>query len=444
MTADDFEDRLRDALRSGATAADADAGGEATGDRRALVVRADRRRRRQRQVGAAAAGLVVAGAVTAGWSVAGDDRVPTEQVAVETTDEAAATDGPGEEVIVSDDPLPVVERPEEDPFLALPRPFWPTRSGSLFVRTLADGTIVGVRANTYADPGAENQAPPQSDVPPWWEEPAWCVTAGDVVVEAIAPEATGRLTGTRRAGVPPGQVLASASLFGVPAREPTWIAVVQAGADAAVVRATFPGGETDEMTPVEGLAVLVAPAARGVDLDALDGVDDEVTLTALDAEGAEVGRAEVDWVAYEERGTVEPDECTPPTELPAPGEEQPADPAAAEAGVRATWDAAFGQPARTPTGDLFDDPTGLDQAEAAFRARQGDEVLAGVTVPIDGVVFADAETAYVTYTVHVPALDLAYDDRFAVLVLEDGTWKVTRDSVCALLSIGGGPVCPPL
>lgn len=472
-----FEDRLRSALDAGIDAAEGDAGAPVA-DRAALGRRIATHRRRSRTLRAAAVVTVVASAAVGGWALGQDgDHDDVEQVAGTTTTSSTAA-APPPEIAVSDAPLPVVGAGTIAPSggLGTPPPggssgsiaTWsgpapgPQRpSAALFTRTLPDGTQLDVRGNRFDPVGY--------DIPPFWDPPGWCLPAGDVYVGVRLPEAVGQATGVRYDDVRPGEISATVTVVGEPEGHPQWVVIAQAPPGAETLRATFPGGGSDEVALTEGLAVLTAPRSGEQPEPDANGMVPGPEIVALDADGEEVARGEVPWttsygVALDDTWVSEATpaplvsgaspssspaprsttgDCAEPTTLPAPGAEQPADPVAAEAEVRATWDAAVGQPAGTPPADVYDDTTGLAEAQAELREAQGDELLDSVTIPIDAVVFADADTAYVQYGVHVGTYDTTYFGRFAELVHVDGRWKVTRASVCRLLSLGGG-TCEPL
>jgi hypothetical protein len=68
-------------------------------------------------------------------------------------------------------------------------------------------------------------------------------------------------------------------------------------------------------------------------------------------------------------------------------------------------------------------------------------VLSETTIAIDDLVFTRPDQVFVHYTVVIATG--TYADLYGELVLVDGTWKVSRQTVCDLAETGGG-ICQPL
>jgi hypothetical protein len=474
VTVDDdappIEDRLRSALATGIETVEADAG-PPTADPGDLARRRVAHHRRQRAGRAAAVAAVVLAAVAGGWALGRDGGGDVEQVTRPTSTTAASTTEADRDdgVVPVDGDLPMVApvgqvlmgggmesdaaalaslpdrvRPADDPWYEgalLP-------SAPLFTRTLDDGTVLTVDGNRY-DPAIY-------ELPTFWDPPPQCFPSGDVVVAAAGGSGEGRGVSTRFDAVAPGSMLVGAGVVGP--GEDRWVAVAQGPPGTAAIRVTFPGGVSDEMAPVDGLAVLTAPTVAGVDLGVpfAGPPQPDLVAVALDADGDELARWEGPWSGVEASPT-EPrrvpeapfrrPDCALPTTLPPPGAEQPADPAAAEAAVRATWDGAFGRPGATPVADQVaaaDDPRGLAEALEAVRTQNAPLRLEDDTFGIDGVVFAGPERAHVQYT-HDPGVGqgLPTPGLFGELVLVDGRWRITRLSVCRIVTFAGG-ACPPI
>lgn len=465
-----FEDRLRSALAAGIDAVEADAGPPVP-DPADLARRRVRHHRRQLAGRVAAAVVLVAVGVGGGWALASRDADDgTEEVTASssttttTPSEPERTDG----VVVTEGEAPVVVptagrlmgsdslravllaslperiRPAEDPWYE--EGLLPT--APLFTRTLDDGTVLTVDGNRY-DPSIY-------ELPTFWDPPPQCFPAGDVVIEAAGGPGPGRVASTRFDAVLDGTLLVGAGV--IRPDQDRWVAVAQGPAGTATIRVTFPGGVVDEMAPVDGLAVLSAPTVAGVDLGAEDPFAEppppDVLAVALDADGAELARWEGPWTGVDPRGRrdlpeapIRRPDCALPTTLPPPGREQPADPATAEAAVRAVWDTAFGRPAVPSVADqvaVVDDPRGLAEALEAARTQNAPLDIEDDTLAIDALVFADPGRAHVQYT-HDPGVGqgLPTPGLFAELVLVDEEWRVTRLSVCRLIAFSGG-TCPPL
>jgi hypothetical protein len=151
--------------------------------------------------------------------------------------------------------------------------------------------------------------------------------------------------------------------------------------------------------------------------------------------------------AYGMGGVWDRPECQPPPPppptLPEAGE-QPEDPAAAEAGVRAAIETVFASDGaelteeeaavqREATLALIDDTDGVDAAMTQLGETYPGIV---VTASVTDLVFTAPDRATVLYSLDTSITD--FDNRLGELVLVDGTWKVTRSTVCEALSLGGG------
>ena len=380
MHEDDVAAELRRVLD--ATATDVDAAHGVPHPDRADLDRRIRRRARRRTGAAAVAGvLLLAAGVTGGAVVASrssDGSGPTGVAAGGTTTPTAPPPG----VSVPDD----VRLPEVDGSIVLQsrrtsatawtadgrvrrlagsivarrRAGTPTDrpSATVFVRTTPDGTRLDVRANRFGSPDAA--AP--TDLAAASAPSGACVPAGELYVGVRTDAAVGQVRDLRYDEVPAGTVVASGSVVGVAEGEPRWVVVAQVAPGVSDVRATFPDGHRDHLAPVDGIVVLTARVADGFDLATVDTAASPLRIEAVDQR--DVVAAKTASVA----GT-----CVP-TRLPAPGAEQPADPAAARAAVESAWSTVFLSPLTdTAPLDAIDDPRGV----AAARARAGRPLPAG-------------------------------------------------------------------
>lgn len=89
--------------------------------------------------------------------------------------------------------------------------------------------------------------------------------------------------------------------------------------------------------------------------------------------------------------------------------------------------------------DLVDDPRGLDVALSDARRNFPREV-ASSTVQVRAVQFLDATHAQFSYSVTVAGTTFA--DLIGQAVLIDGTWKLTRETICNGLQLASA-TCPP-
>jgi len=221
--------------------------------------------------------------------------------------------------------------------------------------------------------------------------------------------------------------------------DPQWVVVVQAPADATNVRAAFADGSTEEVAPQNGIAVLSAPGEVSTPIDEGDYTyweDPSPSFELTFEGGAEpitLGSNGVgNWDDPEFR-----ESCTPPPPALPDAGEQPADPAAAEAEIRAAMTELYGAIGAGAEGsDLIDDPTGV--AEAREQVQEGGfaDSAASAVATIAELVFTAPDEAWFRYSIDTNGND--FDNRYGIAVLVDGVWKITRSTVCQDLSMAGG------
>ena len=254
----------------------------------------------------------------------------------------------------------------------------------------------GVRLRVYR---ADVERPGGSG-PPWWEPPAWCFPNGVVQADVSNDDTVGIVNANVYAALPDGDVGGSLWAIGIAEGAPLWVAVVQTPPAATRVHVTFPGGGTDEMAPVGGIATLVHSATLS---DGTPYYSQVATVEAFDASGKFLGRGNAG--AYGAEASANKDACVAPSTLPAPGAEQPADVAAATRAVTDAFNVAHSnaQPDdardrrdRRPHGlarDLGTEPAGSvqgpdrgerDHARRA-RVRVGDEGVLPVPLGHAGI-----------------------------------------------------------
>ena len=305
------------------------------------------------------------------------------------------------------------------------------RLARAFVRDAAGARIRVFRADV---------ATPDSAGPPWWEPPAWCYASGYVQADVSNDDAVGIVSGSVYSAFREGVVGGSLGVFGIAEGAPMWVAVAQGTGDVASIRATFPGGASDEMEVVDGVAVLVGAAA----LDVGDEPWDETaTLEAFSASGTSLGSvtaglygAHAVWFAIEDSF---PGECSAPQELPPPGPEQPVDVEATGQAVTAAFLTAHGanDEAQDVQMAAIDDPTGFPElweelATGTFAAQ-----VNAAVVGVDDVVFQSATLAAIKYHWDVPGYGTSFYNRFGEVRLVDGAWKVTRATLCRDFALAG-------
>lgn len=412
---------------------------------------AHRDRRRMRGISAALVLALLAGPTLGFLAGRGGGQTPTdvasgsdgERVTVEDTPSSLPTvvlgdSGSGAALAASESEAQIVE--------SVP---YPSPQGSLaksFVRDVDDITIRVYRAAVD---------PPTYAGPPWWEPPASCFPNGYVQADVSTGDAVGIVSGGLYAELPNMSVVGTLGAIGVAEGAPLWVVVAQAPAGAAILRATFPDGPADEMEPIDGVAVLVGPAS----IDPGDPAEYETTvpLEALDADGRSLGTGTARSGAYfpaelhdapyssaplssDEQGA----DCFAPSELPPPGAGQPADPAAARAEIERLFGVRFAD--RTDEERLanLDDPTGMREVYEQLRNGPYAQQVLGSRPVFRDLVFLSATRAVVQYESEIPGYPpQAFGQQFGEVVFVDGTWKLTRESVCREVQLAGVS-CPSM
>ncbi len=206
------------------------------------------------------------------------------------------------------------------------------------------------------------------------------------------------------------------------------------------------GEELDRTDFVDGIAV-VEMTYPNQDVDGSDASQsfDPMVTVAVDAGGEEELRTvPLYGEFYGVRDT--PQECfgppPPGSELPDPGVEQPTDPSAAQASIRERHALLVDQSltdADKPA-DLLTDASGVAEARAQMEAGAFADSAAEATYAIDGLVFADATTAWFEYTIDTPAG--SFGERFGQAIFNGEVWQITRATICQDLALAGG-YCDP-
>jgi hypothetical protein len=312
-----------------------------------------------------------------------------------------------------------------------------------FVREVG-GTTIHVYRAAIDSPAPEG--------PDWWEPPPTCFPNGYVQADVATEDAVGIVSGEVYPELPDGTVAGSLGALGVAEGAPRWVVVAQAPTGAARVRATFPGGDRDEMEPIDGVVVLIGSAS----LESGDEAEYETTvpLEAFDADGNSLGtgtalNGRVYLFAESADGLVIPSgaaqgaDCSKPAELPPPGAEQPADPAAARAEIEGLFGVLFSDMTDEERLARLDDPSGMDQVYEELRTGPFAEQALGSRTILRDVVFLSATRAAVQYENEIPGYQTpAFGERFGDVVLVDGQWKLSRALVCHEVQLAG-ITCPP-
>ena len=422
---------------------------------------ADERRGRRRIVGGVAAAMLIAAAGGVGYGIGrgvgrdtaaidtaaidtaaidpGSERAARDEAASEALSGSATTEAPvSTEALVSDEmAADGAEGGGTSPIQSSGGQGYPAFGTqpmeTVFERTTASGFAFRVQLGQVRDGNVQGD---------WgagdWQPAPWCYESGQLRVSMSG-------NGVVDIGGVPwyaeafrGRAVSWLTLGGNDA-DPQWVVVVQAPADAVNVRAVFADGSTDEVAPQNGIAVLTAPGEVSTPIDEGDYTywEDPIPSFELTFEGgAEPVTLESDsvgdWDDPEFR-----ESCTPPPPALPDAGEQPEDPAAAEAEIRAAMTELYSViGSAAESGDLIDDPTGVADARAQVQAGGFAETAASAVATIDELVFTTPDEAWFRYSIDT---DMSFfDNRYGISVLVDGVWKITRSTVCQDLSMAGG------
>lgn len=215
--------------------------------------------------------------------------------------------------------------------------------------------------------------------------------------------------------------------------QPMWVVVVQAPPGTTEVTVIFEDGGQDTAVPQDGVAVLAVPNTNPpTEQYVVQTPVFDVTFTG-GADPASLGSDELNnWDNPGFAAACSP----PPPALPNPGE-QPADPATAEAEVVALMNGLYGEDREPGSGSTFlEDDTGVAEAreQVAEGGFSGEADTAKAVV--EELVFTDPDETWFRYRVETSGTGLS--DRYGIAVLIDGTWLITRNTVCQDLSMAGG------
>lgn len=214
------------------------------------------------------------------------------------------------------------------------------------------------------------------------------------------------------------------------------LAVIVTGVSAVTVSATFPNGTVDSMGPVNQ-TVILASTASTADLNKWAAT--KITFTTADGSTQDV-TPDVVMVPIPGDDAVQPHiDCTP--RLPAAGE-QPADPAAAKAAVVDSFTKLYDPtvPDSEKIG-LVDDPAGVQAAWDAARTGSYADAAKTSEFKLVDLVFTAQDEASVKYDIILPAGSTpvgSLTGQIGTAKLIGGTWKVSHDTICGVLSMAGG------
>jgi len=136
---------------------------------------------------------------------------------------------------------------------------------------------------------------------------------------------------------------------------------------------------------------------------------------------------------------------TTPPASPTPSATAPADPAAAKAQIKANWEKFFAYRTKTAVAkSLLEDGSSMSGAIAFARLEQRQTHLKQAA-RVKLIVFTSATSANVTWAL-LNGTQVLLPSASGSAVYIDGTWKVSKQSFCTLVTLGanGKPVpgCP--
>ncbi|WP_419993754.1 hypothetical protein [Streptomyces boninensis] len=114
----------------------------------------------------------------------------------------------------------------------------------------------------------------------------------------------------------------------------------------------------------------------------------------------------------------------------------PADKAAAEKEVKENWQKLFDP--KTPVKDKPKYLEDGDKMQPLMDQMSNAKELKQVAAKVTKVTFTSAEKAEVKYALTLNGAT-AVPNTTGTAVLQDGTWKVSKNSICALISLSGSP-----
>ncbi len=211
--------------------------------------------------------------------------------------------------------------------------------------------------------------------------------------------------------------------------KPFRVVVIQTAKDATSATVRFSDGATDTADVRNGLVVLATPGAS----------NGKFTITVQRPAGPMV----VGWAQISAEGSREwALSCAPPPpSLPSPGTEQPADVDAAKGLVASQFEGLFSpDKSFADKASYLDDTTGVENALNAVLSGGFADAAQTAIYQLDGVVFTSATEAWFRYD--ILANNTVFSHRFGTAHLIDGTWKISRATLCQDLALAGG-ACEP-
>ncbi|NGN67336.1 hypothetical protein G5C51_25960 [Streptomyces sp. A7024] len=114
----------------------------------------------------------------------------------------------------------------------------------------------------------------------------------------------------------------------------------------------------------------------------------------------------------------------------------PADKAVAEKEIKENWQKLFDP--KTPIKEKPDYLEDGDEMQPLMDQMSNAKELKQVAAKVTKVTFTSPEKAEVKYALTLNG-ETAVPNTTGTAVLQDGTWKVSKNSICALISLSGSP-----
>jgi hypothetical protein len=301
---------------------------------------------------------------------------------------------------------------------------YPEEPGTLVAERTSGEVVLRAHLRTY--PGTGPAVPEY----PNWKPADWCFPDGDLRIGIAGPDVI-QVADVPHYNAPKDGMAVGTFSAGYVEGHPMFGLAVQVGADVTAVTLTTAGGATDTAAPDNGVALLIVPGEIAesftVGVTHADG-----SLTSLDAQ-----QLSDTWSTSDYRHSCEP----PPPALPDAGQ-QPADPVAAEQALRDAWAGLYDFTASADSrAQYLDDATGVAEAWRALQQGEFAATAGQSTAPIDALVFTSPTDAWLRYDLITPVS--SFSDRYGQAHLIDGTWKISRQTICQDLALASGSACTP-
>jgi hypothetical protein len=303
------------------------------------------------------------------------------------------------------------------------RPLGKAELDRLFVRTTRDG----ITARAYA---RHSRCAPSdfcvASPPPYIQADL----SSDAAVTVVASSPNSPAT------APLGSVMSG--LFGVAEGAPSLWVLVQTGPEVTQVRARFSGDDTDRMSPVDNVAILAHQGASAARIEALNRSGEVVATRDIPVTTGSCGAAESSTSANGPQSIVPSCSGPAPPTLPAAGP-QPANPAAATAGVTAAFTAAYkGDTPGAARASAVTDNTGIAALLEQVAHGQYASSVKISSARVAEIVFISPTEAAVRFDILL-GIEINFGNRIGQALFTNGSWKVSRATLCSDLARAGAP-----